>query len=397
MFAERRVFIAGAARIPTGRFLGGLSSVTAPQLGAIAIREAVRRSQVPPQRVDEVIMGQVVTAGAGQAPARQAALVAGLPPEVPALTINKVCGSGLKAAMLAAQAILAGDAEVIVAGGMESMSQAPYLLRRARTGYRMGHGELIDGVVHDGLWCAAENWHMGMAAEYIADEYDISREEMDEFALHSHRRAIAAIQAGRFKAEIVPVEVPGPKGSAGAVDTDETPRPDTSLEALAKLAPAFKPNGKVTAGNAPGLSDGAAAVVLISEKAAQRWGLKPMARVVGYASAAIAPKLLFAAPPLAIRRLMAKTGQRLEDYDLIEVNEAFAAQILANAKEMRWDWDRVNGNGGAVALGHPIGASGARLLTTLLYALRDQGGRRGLAALCLGGGGAVAMSIEIVE
>mgnify|MGYP005842454753 CR=1 FL=1 len=394
MAADRDVVVASAVRVPTGRFLGALQSLTAPKLGAVAIGEAVRRAGIDPAAIDEVIMGNVVSAGVGQAPARQAALKAGLPDSTPAVTINKVCGSGLKAVMLAAQAIRASDGSVYVAGGMESMSNAPYLLYQARAGYRLGNGELVDAVIRDGLWCSFAHQHMGNSAERIARRYGISRQEQDEFALGSHRKAVAATEAGRFRAEIVPVEVTDKRGTM-VVAVDETPRPDTSLEALARLAPAFQPDGgTVTAGNAPGLSDGAAALVVVEAKRGRDLGLPALARVTGYATAALDPLDLFAAPPLAIRRLLTRTGLRLEDFDLIEVNEAFSAQMLANGKELGWDWSRVNVNGGAVALGHPIGASGARILTTLIYALRQRGRRLGLAAACLGGGEAVAVSVE---
>jgi acetyl-CoA C-acetyltransferase len=391
----RDVYLCGAARTPTGRFLGALSSLSAPQLGAIAARAALARAGLSGAEIDEVIFGNVVSAGVGQAPARQAALAAGIPAEVSALTINKVCGSGLKAIALAAQAIRAGDANLILAGGMESMSQAPYLLRQARTGYRLGDGQIVDAVVHDGLWCATEQWHMGNAAEHIANVFGISREEQDAYALRSQQRAVAAQAACRFSAEIVPVEV-AQRGGMVRVERDETPRPDTTLEALARLKPAFTPDGSVTAGNAPGLSDGAAAVVVASAQAVERHGLQPLARITGYTSASLEPKLLFAAPPRAIQRLLDRTGLQLSDFDLIEVNEAFAAQVLANGRELQWDWDRVNVNGGAIALGHPIGATGARLVVSILHALRDRGGRRGLVSLCLGGGGAVAASLELV-
>jgi len=386
--------IVGAARLPTGKFLGGLSSFSAPELGAIAIREAVHRAGIAPEAIDEVIMGNVVSAGVGQAPARQAAIKAGLPDDLPAFTVNKVCGSGLKAIMLAAQAIRAGDAQAFVAGGMESMSNAPYLLAQARTGYRMGNGELIDAVVHDGLWCAFENIHMGNEAEIIAEKFGITREEQDRFALRSHQRAAEATASGRFKEEIVPVEVRQKKGTL-LIEADEPIRTDTSLEALAKLKPAFQEGGTVTAGNAPGLSDGASATVVVEQDFARAHGMPILARITGYASAAITPRYVFAAPTRAVRRLLERTGMKLSDFDLIEVNEAFAAQTLANGKELDWDWSRVNVNGGAIALGHPIGSSGARVLTTLLYELRRRGGGRGLATLCLGGGGAVAMAIEV--
>nr|MDA8218241.1 acetyl-CoA C-acyltransferase [Dehalococcoidales bacterium] len=331
----------------------------------------------------------------GMAPARQAAVRAGVPVSVPAVTVNKVCGSGLKAVMLAAQAIKAGDGSIYVAGGMESMSNGPYLLPRARTGYRLGNGEIVDATVHDGLWCSFEHHHMGNSAEHIAKLYGISRREQDEFALASHRKAVAAASSGRFAAEIVPVEVPQKKGSV-VVSADETPRPDTSLEALSRLQPAFQPEGgTVTAGNAPGLSDGAAALVVVEGGRGRELGLPALARVTGYATAALEPLLLFAAPPLAIRKLLSQTGLGLNDFDLIEINEAFASQVLANGKELGWDWQKVNVHGGAVALGHPIGASGARILTTLIYTLRQRGGERGLAVACLGGGEAVALSVEL--
>jgi acetyl-CoA C-acetyltransferase len=392
--AEHIPVIAGAARTPTGKFLGNLATFSAPQLGAIAIKEAVRRSGIAPETINEVIMGNVVTAGIGQAPARQAAIYSGLPDDIPAFTVNKVCGSGLKAVMLAAQSIRAGDEQVFVAGGMESMSNAPYLLAKARTGYRMGNGELIDAVVHDGLWCAFEDIHMGSEAEIIAEKFCVTRDEQDQFSLQSHQRAAAATAAGRFKEEIVPIEVKQKKGSV-IVDTDEPIRADTSLEALTKLKPAFQAGGSVTAGNAPGLSDGASATVVVDQDIARAQGLTIMARITGYASAAITPRYIFAAPTRAVNRLLQRTGLKIGDFDLIEVNEAFAAQTLANGKELDWDWSRVNVNGGAIALGHPIGSSGSRVLITLIHELRRRGGGRGLATLCLGGGGAVAMSVEV--
>jgi acetyl-CoA C-acetyltransferase len=390
----REVLIVGAARTPIGKFQGSLSGVPAPELGGIAIREAVARAGIEPAAIDEVLMGQVIQAGTGQAPARQAVIKADLPPSVGATTLNKVCGSGLKAVMFAAQAIKAGDADVVVAGGMENMDLGPYLLPGGRFGYRLGHGQVVDATVHDGLWCAIENWHMGNAAEFIAEQFDISRELMDRYAFDSHRKAIAAIDAGKFKAEIVPVTIPQRKGAPLVVDVDENPRRDTTLEALAKLRPAFKPDGKVTAGNAPGITSGGAALVVVGHDVAAAHRLKPLARITGYAQAAVEPKWIFDAPAHAIRRLLERTGHRLDDFDLIEVNEAFAAQVLANGKALGWDWEKVNVNGGAIALGHPIGASGARILTTLIYALADRGLERGLAALCLGGGEAVAMSVE---
>jgi acetyl-CoA C-acetyltransferase len=391
--ASSEAYILSAVRTPTGKFLGALAGLSAIQLGATAIGEAVRRAGVEPAAIDEVIMGNVVQAGVGQAPARQAAIAGGVPDDVPAYTVNKVCGSGLKAVMLAAQAIRAGDCQLVVAGGMESMSNAPYLLPKARTGYRLGDDRVVDAVIHDGLWCAFEGRHMGELAELIAERYGISRQEQDQFALRSHERAVRAQREGWFAQEIVPAKVPG-KGRETLVDVDEPPRPDTSLEALARLKPAFRPGGTVTAGNAPGLSDGASALVVASGTFVDRYGLRPIARIVSYASAAVEPKWLFAAPPVAVRRLLELSGLRLQDFDLIEINEAFSAQVLANARDLDWDWEKVNVCGGAVALGHPIGASGARILTTLLHSLRRTGGRLGLAALCLGGGGAVAMAVE---
>jgi len=389
-------FILSSARTPIGKFGGGLSTVPATQLGAVAIRAAVERAGIAPERVDEVFMGQVIQAGAGQAPARQAALGAGLPNGVGATTINKVCGSGLKAVMLGAAAIRAGDADVIVAGGMENMNLGPYLLPGARAGYRLGNAEMVDATVHDGLWCAICDVHMGMHAERVAAKHDVTRDAQDEFALRSHQRALAAIYEGRFAEEIVPVEVAGKKGTT-IVDTDEGPRADTSLEALANLKPAFQPDGgTVTAGNAPGINDAAAALVLASEAAVASDGMKPIARISGYAQADVAPEWLFEAPIDGVRRLLEKLDLKLDEFDLIEINEAFAAQVLADGNALGFDWDRVNVNGGAIALGHPIGASGARVLTTLLHELRRRGGRRGLATLCLGGGGAVALAVEMV-
>ena len=389
-------FILSAARTPIGKFGGGLSTVPATDLGATAIRAAVERSGIDPTRIDEVLMGQVLQAGAGQAPALQAALRAGLPNGVSATTINKVCGSGLKAVMLGAAAIRAGDARVIVAGGMENMNLGPYLLPGARAGYRLGNADVVDSTVHDGLWCAICDVHMGAHAERVAAKHDVTREAQDAFAVRSHQRALAAIAEGRFRDEIVPVEVPGKKGPT-VVDTDENPRADTSLEALARLKPAFQPDGgTVTAGNAPGITDGAAALVLASSEAVERDAVTPMARITGYAQADVAPEWLFEAPIDGVRRLLDKLSMRLDEFDLIEINEAFAAQVLADGNALGFDWDKVNVNGGAIALGHPIGASGARVLTTLLYELRRRGGRRGLATLCLGGGGAVALAVEMV-
>lgn len=391
--------ILSAVRTPSGRFQGSLSSIPAPELGAIVVKAAVERAGIKELTdIDEVFMGIVVPAGLGQNPARQAAIFGGLPVSVGATTINKVCGSGLKTAMLSAQAIRVGDGDLFVAGGMESMSRAPYLVN-GRTGtLRYGHAELTDALLYDGLWDPFEDWGMGNAAEFIAEEFGVSREAMDEFAYNSHKKAIAAIDTGKFKDEIVPIEVKGRKGKVTIFDTDETPRRDTTIEALAKLKPAFVKDGKVTAGNAPGLNDGAAAVVVASQAKAEEIGTQPLARIVGYTQAAVAPKYLFDAPAKALPRLLEKVGWTLDSVDLIELNEAFAAQVLANGtalKDMGWDWDKVNVNGGAIALGHPIGASGARVLTTLIYALKDRGLTRGIAALCLGGAEAVAMAIEV--
>jgi acetyl-CoA C-acetyltransferase len=392
---SREVFIVGGARTPIGKFAGTLKDIPAAELGAIAIREAVARAKIDPTRVNEVLMGNVVSAGLGQAPARQAAIRAGLPNTITATLVNKVCGSSLQAAMLGAAMIRAGDAGCVVAGGMENMNRGPYLLPNARHGYRLGDGELVDATVRDGLWCAFENWHMGNAAEFIARECGITRAQQDEFALGSHTKALAAIRAGRFKDEIAPVVIPQKKGETLVFDTDETPRADSSLEALTKLKPAFDPNGTVTPGNAPPLSDGGAAVVLVGADLATRESSKPLARMVGYHQAGVEPKRIFWAPIYAVRGLLDKIGWKLADVDLFEINEAFAAQILADGKELGVDWTKVNVNGGAIALGHPIGASGARVLVTLLYALRDRSLKRGIASLCLGGGEAVAMAVEV--
>ena len=387
-------YILSAARTPIGKFGGGLSTTPATELGAIAIRAAVERAGIDPARVDEAFMGQVLQAGAGQAPARQAALKGGLPDGVGATTINKVCGSGLKAVMLAAQAIRAGDANLMVAGGMENMNLGPYLLPGARTGYRLGDQKVVDSTVHDGLWCSICDVHMGLHAERVATKHEITREAQDEFALRSHQRAVAAQERGAFADEIVPVSVAGKKGPT-LVEADEAPRSDTSLEALARLRPAFQPDGgTVTAGNAPGITDGASALVIASKAGLD--GATPIARITGYAQADVAAEWLFEAPIHGVRRLVERVGGSIDDFDLIEINEAFAAQVLADGNELGFDWDRVNVNGGAIALGHPIGASGARVLTTLLYALRARGGGKGLATLCLGGGGAVAMAVETV-
>jgi acetyl-CoA C-acetyltransferase len=388
--------IVSAVRTPIGRYLGGLSSFAAPQLGALTIREAVSRARIDPSAVEEVIMGQVVQGGSGQAPARQALIHSGLPAAIPALTINKVCGSGLKAVMLAAQAVKAGDAECIVAGGQESMSSAPHYVYGMRNGIKAGNQTMVDGMIHDGLWDSFGCCHMGEYAEYTADKAGVTRQEQDAFAYESHRKAVAAIEAGKFKAEIVPVSVPG-KAGPSTVAVDEAPRKDTTAETLAKLKPAFrKDGGTVTAGNAPGLNDGASALVVTSLAFARTNGLTPLARITGYATGGGEPRDLFFAPVIAVRNLMNKSGARIGDYDLIEANEAFAVQAIADGRELGWDWDRVNVHGGAVALGHPIGASGARVLTTLLHALRDRGGRTGLATLCLGGGNAVALSVELI-
>jgi acetyl-CoA C-acetyltransferase len=399
MSTQNQPVILSAVRTPIGKFLGGLSSQSATQLGAAAVRAAVERAGLNGAVIDEVIMGNVVSAGVGQAPARQASIFAGLDPAVGATTVNKVCGSGLKAVMLAAQAIKAEDGQLFVAGGMESLSRAPYLID-GRTGLRYGHAQLVDSIQHDGLWDPFESWIMGDAAEFIGDEYEVTRYAMDEYALRSHQKALAAMDAGKFKNEIVPVEVKDKKGKITIVDKDEGPRRDTSLEALAKLPAAFKPDGKVTAGNAPGLNDGAAALVLASRGQAEKLGRKPLARVVGYAQAAVDPKHIFIAPARAIPALLAKVGWTLKDIDLIELNEAYAAQVLADGyalADQGWDWDKVNVNGGAIALGHPLGASGARVLTTLIYALKDRGLKRGIASLCLGGAEAVALAVEIEE
>jgi acetyl-CoA C-acetyltransferase len=397
----RQPVIVGAARTPIGRYLGGLSALSAPELGAIAIRAALQRSGVAPDQVQEVIMGHVLQGGTGQAPGRQAMLKAGVPSSVSAVTINKVCGSGLKAVMLAAQAIKAGDAEVIVAGGQESMSNAPHYVYGMRGGVKIGDQSMIDGMIKDGLWCGTCNVHMGEHAEYTATKAGVTREEQDRFAAMSHRRAVAAQQAGKFEAEIVPVEVPGRKGPT-IVSVDEGPRADTTEESLAKLRPAFptaaasNPSLSVTAGNASSLNDGAAAVVVTSEAYALQHGLTILARITGYATGAGDPRDLFFAPITAVKNLMRKSGTSIADYDLIEANEAFASQSLADGAGLGWDVERVNVNGGAIALGHPIGASGTRVLVTLLHALADRQLRTGLATLCLGGGDAVALSVERV-
>src|SRR5213594_3523234 len=379
--------ILSACRTPIGRYLGGLSPLPGPRLGALVIREAMRRATVPDNTVDEVIMGNVLQGGEGQAPARQAAIHAGLPGTIPAMTINKVCGSGLKAVMLAAQAIKAGDAQCVVAGGFESMSNAPHYVYGMRSGIKAGNSELVDGMIRDGLWDSFSNTHMGNLAEYTAKKAGISRREQDEFALQSHRKALKAMESCFFKAEIVPVD---------KIEKDESPRADTSLEKLAALKPSFEKDGTVTPGNAPGLNDGASALVVTSLAFAKAHGVKPIARVTAYATGGGEPKDLFFAPIVAVQNLMAKAKTQISDYDLIEANEAFAVQALADGRALGWDWDRVNVNGGAIALGPPIGASGARVLTTLLYALKDRHQTTGLATLCLGGGNAVALSVEML-
>ncbi len=398
--SSRNAVIVSAVRTPIGRYLGGLAPLQATDLGGIAIRAAVERSGIDPDDIRDVVLGNVVQGGEGQAPARQAALKGGLPATASAYTVNMVCGSGLKAVMLAAQAIRAGDARVVMAGGMESMSNAPYYLYEARQGLKFGDRTLVDGLIRDGLWCATCDVHMGGHAEYTAKKAGITRQMQDELALSSHRKAVSAQREGRFAAEIVPVEVPGRKGPT-MVDVDEGPRADSSLEALGKLRPAFAADAPkdveeltVTAGNASSMNDGASAVLVVSEEYARSHGLTVLARITGYATGAVEPRELFFAPIQAVRNLMARTGTSIGDYDLIEANEAFASQALADGAGLGWDWDRVNVNGGAIALGHPIGASGARVLTTLIHALRQRNARTGLATLCLGGGDAVALSVE---
>ncbi len=388
--------ILSACRTPIGTFLGGLSSLTAPQLGAIVVREAVKRAKVDPNNVDEVIMGQVVQAGSGQAPARQAAIHGGITPKAGAMTINKVCGSGLKAVMLAAQAIKLGDSELVIAGGMESMSQTPYVLHSARKGLKFGDRKLVDVMVKDGLWDSFNDYHMGSAAELTANKSNLTRQMLDEYSAKSQQKAVKAIEEGKFKEEIVPVEIPSKKGDPVIFDTDEGPRPGTTVEKLARLRPAFVKDGIVTAGNSPGLNDGASAVVVTSNNYAKENNLTPIAKIIDYAVGGTEPELLFYAPIYAVRKLMDKMGVNIDYWDLIEANEAFAAQCLADGIELKWDWDRVNVHGGAIALGHPIGASGARILTTLIYALKTYGKKKGMATLCLGGGNAVAMAIELL-
>jgi acetyl-CoA C-acetyltransferase len=395
MSDPKDIVIASGARTPTGRFLGSLAGFTAPELGGFAIKAAVERAGIKPSDVEEVIMGNVVAAGIGQNPARQAALKGGIPDAVGATTINKVCGSGLKAVVFAAQAIKAGDYGCIVAGGMESMSQVPYLLRQARTGYRLGNGVLVDALVFDGLWDIYNDFHMGTTGELVAEKYKVSRQEQDEYAYNSHRKAIAAIKAGKFRAEIVPVMVPQRKGDPVKFEVDECPREDTTVEALARLKPAFKKDGTVTAGNAPGVNDAGSAVVVMSRKRAQELGAKPLARVTGYATGGLEPKWVMMAPVQAVRNLMKLTGYKIGDFDLVELNEAFSVQAIAGARELGINLDILNVNGGGVALGHAIGSTGSRILISLIYALKDRGKKRGLAALCLGGGNAVALSVEM--
>jgi acetyl-CoA C-acetyltransferase len=388
--------IVSAVRLPTGKFLGALKDFKATDLGAMAIKEAVARAGIDPAAVDECIMGNVVSAGLGQAPARQAALRGGLAEHVAALTINKVCGSGLKAVMLAAQAIATGDDEIVVAGGMESMSNCPYLLPRVREGLRMGNGAVVDSMINDGLWCAFENLHMGNAGEVVAEQFKVSREQQDDYAAKSHQKAAAATAQGLFKDEILPVSIPQRKGDPIVMDRDEAIRPDTTKESLSALRPAFKKDGTVTAGNAPGVNDGAAALVVMSAERAKQLGATPMARIVGQATSGLAPKLVLMTPVESVRKLAKKIDWKLQDVDLFELNEAFAVQAVAVLNELGIDPEKVNVHGGAVALGHPIGASGARVLTTLLYALKQRGLKRGIATLCLGGGNGVAMAVEML-
>jgi acetyl-CoA C-acetyltransferase len=398
MSKENEAVILSAARTPIGKFQGALSTIPATELGAIAVKAAVERAGIDPAEVEEVLMGNVVAAGLGQAPARQAGIFGGVPATVSATTLNKVCGSGLKAAMLSAQAIRAGDGDLFITGGFESMSRAPYLVSGRMGELKFGNTQMTDALLNDGLWDPFENWGMGNSAEFIAEEYEVTREAMDKFSFESHQKAVAAQEAGKLKGEIVPVEVPGRKGQVTVMEQDEGPRKETTLEALSKLKPVFKSDGKVTAGNSSQMSDGAAAVVVASRAYAEKRKLKPLARIIGYAQAAVEPKYLFAAPAHAMPKLLKKIGWTMQDVDLIELNEAFAAQVLADGYALAddgWDWSKVNVNGGAIALGHPLGASGARVLTTLIYALKDRGLKRGIASLCLGGGEAVAMAVEL--
>jgi acetyl-CoA C-acetyltransferase len=396
MAANDEVVIISGCRTPVGKFQGSLSDLSATQLGAIVVREAVKRASLDPKQVDECIMGNVVSAGLGQNPARQAAIFGGLPPEVGAMTVNKVCGSGLKAVALAAQAIQTENSSIVVAGGMESMTNAPYLLPQARKGYRLGNAQIVDSMVNDGLWDIYNNYHMGVTGENVAEKYGITREEQDEFALNSHRKALAAIKECRFKSQIVPVELaPKKKGGTPAIfDKDESPREDTTIDVLRSLKPAFKKDGTVTAGNAPGVNDGAAALVVTSAKRAKELGAPSLVRIVAQATSGVDPKWVMMAPVDAVRRIWEKTGWKNEDVDLYELNEAFSVQALGVMRELGLDPDKVNVNGGAVAIGHPIGASGARVLVTLIYEMTRRNVHRGIAALCLGGGNAVAMAVE---
>jgi acetyl-CoA C-acetyltransferase len=390
----REAVIVSAVRTPTGKFLGALKSFAAPQLGALVVAEAVRRAGIDPNIIDECIMGNVVSAGLGQNPARQAALRGGLPDHVAALTINKVCGSGLKAVMLAAQGIATGDIDIAVAGGMESMSNTPYLLARAREGLRMGHGELLDSMIHDGLWCAFEECHMGNSGEVVAEHYHVTRPEQDAFAARSHQKALKATESGWFKEEILPIEIPQKKGPPVVVDRDEPIRADATVETLASLKPAFKKDGTVTAGNAPGVNDGASALVVMAAERAKSLGLSPLARIVGQATSGLPPKFVLMTPVEAVQRVVEKVGWDLGEVDLFELNEAFSVQAVAVLRELGLDEHNVNVHGGAVALGHAIGSSGARVLTTLLYALKHRNMKRGIATLCLGGGNGVALAVE---
>jgi acetyl-CoA C-acetyltransferase len=391
----RDAFIVSAVRLPTGKFLGTLKDFAAPELGAMVVREAVRRAGIDPASVDECIMGNVVSGGVGQAPARQAALKGGLSDNVAALTINKVCGSGLKAVMLAHQGIQTGDIDIAVAGGMESMSNCPYIVPKVREGLRMGNGTVVDLMIHDGLWCPFENWHMGNAGECVADTYKVTRDQQDQYSAESHQKAVAAQHAGKFDAEILPVPIPQKKGDPLVFAKDESVRAETTAEVLRGLKPAFKKDGTVTAGNAPPVNDGAAALVVMSEDKVRATNAKPMARIVAQATSGLAPKMLLMTPVEATRKVLKKAGWTLNDVDLLELNEAFAVQAVAVGNELGLDMSKVNVNGGAVALGHPIGASGARILTTLIYALKDRGKRRGIATLCLGGGNGVALAVEL--
>jgi acetyl-CoA C-acetyltransferase len=391
----RNAFIVSAVRVPTGKFLGSLKDFTAPELGAMVVREAVSRAGIDPAIVDECIMGNVVSGGVGQAPARQAALKGGLADHVAALTINKVCGSGLKAVMLAQQGIQTGDIDIAVAGGMESMSNCPYIIPKVREGLRMGNGSVIDLMIHDGLWCPFENWHMGNAGECVAEAHKVTRDQQDQYSADSHKKAAAAHAAGKFKDEILPVTIPQKKSAPLVFDKDESVRADTTADVLRGLKPAFKKDGTVTAGNAPPVNDGAAALVVMAEDKMRALNARPMARIVAQATSGLAPRMLLMTPVEATRKVLKKAGWSLNDVDLIELNEAFAVQAVAVAHELGADLSKINVNGGAVALGHPIGASGARILTTLIYALKDRGLKRGIATLCLGGGNGVALAIEL--